>query len=148
MPAVFAHHRLATVLAVAALTALLAAVFALTPHPGAQAQTGPANCDSLTVPLATGFNLVGVLNPATPAAVAPGASAVFGWDADAQQYGTWRPDCLPPSIPAPPSTPVRPSGSTSMTAHRPSPCHRAPSRPSRPHGHGLEPRHLDRPQRH
>ncbi len=101
MPAVLAHHRLATLLAVAAVMALVAAVFALTPRPLSQArtvhaQTGPASCDSLTVPLAAGFNLVGLLDPATPAAIAPGATAVFGWDADGQQYDTWRPGLTPP----------------------------------------------------
>ena len=97
MAASIARHHLAALLAIAALAALLATALALNPRSGVHAQTHPPSCDSLTVPLASGFNLVGILNSTTPDALAPGASAVFGWDADAQQYDIWRRD-VPPSL--------------------------------------------------
>ena len=85
------QHRFAALLAVATL-ALLVAFVGFPSQPGARAQNSPTSCEAVTVPLAAGFNLVAVLDAATPATLVPSAGAVFGWDADQQQYDSWRPD--------------------------------------------------------
>ncbi len=104
-PSLTPNRRAALVLATAlttALAALLVALVALGPNPvanarPAHAQTQSSSCDPLTVPLAPGFNLVGVLDATPPGLLAPGAAAVFGWNAAAQQYNSWRPG-LPPAL--------------------------------------------------
>ena len=90
------QHRFAALLAVATL-ALLVAFVGFPSQPGARAQNSPTSCEAVTVPLAAGFNLVAVLDAATPATLVPSAGAVFGWDAAARDFRSFASD-LPAAL--------------------------------------------------
>ena len=80
----------------AAVAAVVAAVAAFSPpvaaagHAGEPptAEAGSHACGERVVALSEGFNLVGLVAPASPGGFA--ARAVYGWEAGSQSFASWR----------------------------------------------------------